>query len=199
MLEDRMLRPDVLVAVRPFAAYRALGAEAPPTRNRAVWGPLGWLLVIACFVSYTTSGNLLLEHLVFSPLSWCFVPIVQAAWVAAVARRFSGADPRRAIALYYRGHLPWLGLLMLISGACLVVPHPWLVFRWLLASGVLAAVVAGVTLWCGLLTYAMFRAGLGLSRPRSLAATAAHYLGCTIAFTSWFLVTGQLLPLWGIW
>lgn len=193
-----MLRADVLVAVKPFATYRALGLEAPPSLGHALTGPLGWLVLVACFVSWTTSGNLLVEHLAFSPLAWCFVPLVQAASVVVVAGRFAGTGRAQAIALYYRGHLPWLGLLVLVAGLCLIVPDPWPAFGWLLETGVLPVLVAVATIWCALLTYAMFRAGLGLSRQRSLAATAAHYLGCTLAFTSWFLLTGQLLPLWGI-
>ncbi len=192
------VRDDVAVAHAPFETYRRLGSEAPPGWRTVMLLPLGWLLLVACFVSWTTSGRLLFEHLSFASLAWCFVPLVQASWVSEVARRFGIASRPRVVALYYRGHFPWQALLLVVAGLCLVLPEPWSTFRWLLTTGVLPALVVGVALWCAVLTYAMFASGLSLSRSRALAATALHYTGCTLLFVSWFLVTGQLLPLWGI-
>jgi hypothetical protein len=189
---------DVRVALRPFVTYRMLGEQPPPRLRDALLQALGWLGLVACFVSWTTSAALLPEHLVFSPLAWCFVPLVQGASAVAVAGRLAESSPARAIALYFRGHAPWYGLLLLISAICLFAAEPWLAFRWLFRTRV-AALLGGVAVgWCVLLTYAMFRTGLGLTRRVSWLATSLHYLSCTLVFTSWFLVTGQLLPLWGI-
>jgi hypothetical protein len=138
------------------------------------------------------------EHLLFSPLAWCFVPLMQGGWMVWVARRFAGASAARSLVLYYHGHFPWLALLMLMSGACLFVSEPWLTLGWFIKSGALGGLALVATVWCGVLTYAMFRRGFGLSRRQSGWATAAHYGGAVVLFVSWFLWTGQLLPLWGL-
>lgn len=187
---------DVKVALAPFRTYRALAAGPPPTIGRALMGPIAWLACVACFVSWTTSAGLLLDHLVFAPLVWCFAPAVQGGWSVLVTRGFGEPSSARALSLYYVGHGPWLVLLFLIGGACLFLPDPFSFFRT--APLVVAGAAAVASLWCGVLTFAMYRAALGLSRRRSAVATAAHYLGCTALFVGWFLVTGQLLPLWGI-
>lgn len=194
-----MVAPSVgfAVARRPFVAYRALAAERP-TLADALRGPLVWLLFMACVVSWTTSGALLVEHLLLSPLAWWFVPVVQGSWVVLVARRFGERSIPRTIALYYHGHLPWFVWLATVAGICLMAPDPWSWLRWLLETGVLPAMLVVAAGWCGVLTFAMFRCGLGLTRRQSVLATVAHYVGCTTIIVGWFAVTGQLLPLWGI-
>jgi hypothetical protein len=182
------------VAIHPFAGYARLAREpGSPWRGIAVW-----LLTTACFVSWTTSGALLPEHLLLNPLVWIFAPIVQSAWVAAAARAAGRKHLREVIALFYQGHLPWLAFLLVISGACLFAPEPWRVLAWSLEYHVLVALFLVTVGWCALLTYALFRAGLGLGRGRSALATVTYYLGAAATMTSWFLFTGQLLPLWGI-
>ena len=194
-----LLSEDARIALRPFATYRELGSEPAPTLGRALLGPAAWLLFVACFVSWTTSGALLVEHLAIGPVFWVFVPLVQSLAVILVARAFAGASSApRVLRLYYAGHAPWLALLAVVAGICLVAPTPWPVFRWLLQHGVLFVALIAAFTWCIVLTYAMFRGALSLDRRQSIAATAAHYVACILLFSSWFVVTGQLLPLWGI-
>lgn len=193
-----VISDDVRVALRPFRTYRELGGAAAPSLRRALLGPLGWLALLVCFVSWTTSGALMFDHLLFGPLVWWFAPAVQGGVSIGVARAYGERSFARSLSLYYRGHAPWQLLLLLVAGACLVVPDPSSILRSSVVPAALAVLVVVACVWCGVLTYAMYRAGFGFSRGRSARATALHYVGCTLNFTGWFLFTGQLLPLWGM-
>ena len=77
---------DARVALRPFATYRELHEQPAPSLGTALTGPARVALVLACCVSWTTSGHLLLEHLVLAPLSWAFLPVIQTAALLITAR-----------------------------------------------------------------------------------------------------------------
>jgi hypothetical protein len=182
--------------VRPFATYREL-SERPLTH--AWLGPLRWSLAIACFVSLTTAGRLLVDHLLLAPLAWAFAPVTQIVWIVAVARMWrSRLTIGKLVDLYFAGHGPWLVLLALATGVCLLAPDPTAVFRWLARAGIPIALPLVATVWCCFLTYAMFRSALGLRRGASILASAVFYLGYGGTLVGYFLVTGQLLPLFGV-
>jgi hypothetical protein len=188
---------DARVMLRPFATYRELAAR-PGARP---WlGPLRWSLVIACLVSLTTAGKLLADHLLLAPLAWAFAPLSQTLWIVLVARMFRvRIGPGKVVALYFAGHAPWFMVLVSIAGVCLLAPSPWAAMQWLLRTRVALAVPLVATAWCGVLTYAMFRSALGLGRGASLLASAAFYVGYGGTLVSYFLATGQLLPLFGVY
>jgi hypothetical protein len=97
---------DAKVMVRPFRAYALLGARAGGSRWEAAWGPLRWSLVVACFVSLTSSARLVIDHLVFAPLAWAFAPLTPKSPVVG----YAPASALDAVARI----LGWLGMLALV-------------------------------------------------------------------------------------
>lgn len=187
--------------VRPFAAYAALRSEEPATWSAALWGALRWLLFVACFVSWTTSGRLVVEHLVLAPLAWAFGPILQAVWIVIAVRmasRRSASPPvPQVIALYFRGHAPWMAALLALSGICSLSPDP----ASLMIAGVAMPLAFGLMMvalvWSGVLTYAFFSAACRLDRWWSSVGTTVFYVGYGMSLTSHFAITGQLAPILG--
>lgn len=185
--------------LRPFGTYAEL-ARRPGERWQGLAGPLRWLLVIGCFVSLTSAARIVVDHMILAPLSWALIPFVQSLWIVAIARLFRARlGWRAAVELYFVGHGPWLSVLALVAGVCLIAPEPWPVFRFLLSTGALPLLALVATAWCVLLTYALFRSAFALGRAASLAATASFYTAATATFAGYFLVTGQLLPLFGVY
>jgi hypothetical protein len=190
---------DARVMGRPFSSYASIASH--PSDDGFWWaGAARWLLLVAGFVSLTSAGRLLLGHLLFAPISWLFAPLLQIFWLLIVARILfpRRVAPRRLIELYFFGHGPWLLLLLVLAGVCLLAGDAWAAFDWMLSSGVLPALVVGATLWCCFLSYAMFRAALKLGRIRSLLSALLFYAGYALSLTAWFALTGQLLPLLGV-
>ncbi|HZO16444.1 MAG TPA: hypothetical protein VFB62_24385 [Polyangiaceae bacterium] len=188
---------DAQLLWRPFAGYRALAAT-PAGARAALLGLFRWCVVIACFVSLTTAGRLLLDHLLFAPLGWAFAPVAQTLCVIATARVVKAKLPTtKLLELYFAGHAPWFVLLVLIAGVCLFAPEPQLALRFFVGTGIGFALVLAAIVWCCFLTYAMFRTGVGLGRGAAALASALFYVGYAGTLVGYFLVTGQLLPLFG--
>jgi hypothetical protein len=191
---------DARVMARPFRAYARLGARHAPAGWRALRGPIAWSLAVGCFVSLTTAGRLVPEHLVLTPIAWAFSPLFQCLWVVTAARALGASRPASlVIDLHFRGQGPWMLLLTLTAGACLLPPaaHIWPLWEWVLTSGAGLAALVVTLCWSTLLTFASFRAGLRLGRARSLAASALFYALYYGTGVTYFLVTGQLAPLFG--
>jgi hypothetical protein len=195
---------DLRLMRHPFAAYRVLGEQAlsDPERNgwaAALGGGLRWLLVVACFVSWTTHQHLLVEHLVLAPLAWAWAPALQTGWIA-IAGRCGRATLSSAtlVTLYHRGHGPWFVALLGVAAFSMLGPDPVAAFvaGWLLplaALGFIAAVV-----WSLTLTYALFRAAAQLTRKRAAIAMAVYYLGVTGSILAYYAIAGQLAPILGM-
>jgi hypothetical protein len=187
--------------LRPFTAYAALRSEEPATWSAAAWGALRWLLLVACFVSWTTSGRLVADHIVLSPLAWGFGPILQAIWILIAIRlasRGSAVLPaRQVIALYFRGHGPWMLLLLAVSAICLFVPEPSSLWISGLVFPALGALMLVALTWGAVLTYALFSAACGLDRWWSGVGTVVFYVGYGMSLLAHFAVTGQLAPILG--
>src|SRR6202012_4284608 len=121
------------------------------------------------FVSLTAAGRLVAFHVFSTMAFWSFVPLVQAA-VFVVALRLVRAPrrpPAHGLDLYFAGHGPWLMFFMLVAGVCLLAPDVYAAMTWLLRSYVLPGLMLVTIGWSGVLTYACFRAGLGLPRRRA--------------------------------
>lgn len=190
------LSDDLLLLVHPFRTYRRAAAAARPGAWALLRGPLRWALVVGGFVSLTTAGRLVWYHLLLPLTVWGAFPLLQAAWVVVAARAVrADRSPSVVVDLYFRGHGPWYLLLLAIAGVCLLAPAPWPAFEWLLGSGALLAALAATTLHSTLLTYALFRAALGLGRPRALLGLGLFLLGYGGSIALWFAATGQLAPL----
>lgn len=190
--------------VRPWATYRALAAEAPtdgpnggatPDRALLTGKVVSFLLVLGGFVSLTASGRLVTSHVAGTMVFWSFGPAIQAAAILLVLRLLAPRAPRtRALWMYFVGHGPWLLLLVAIAGVCLFAPHVYDAFMWLMSTFLLPGALLLTVVWGGVLTFAFFRAGLGLSRARASAATALYYALYTGAVLSWYFATNQIQP-----
>ncbi len=190
---------DARVMARPFRAYAELAATPEPRPARALALRVAFiLLVLGGFVSLTAAGRLVAFHVVSTMLFWSFVPAVQAAVFALVLVLLDRPRARTALApslaLYFTGHGPWLVFLLLVAGVCLFAPDVYHSMMWLLGRGVLPLGMLGTIVWSMVLTFACFRAGLGLSRARSGAATALFYAGFTCAIVGYYLSMNQIQP-----
>ncbi|HVY46188.1 MAG TPA: hypothetical protein VHB21_09930 [Minicystis sp.] len=190
------LSDDVRVMLRPFAVYRELGDADEPAPGRAALARAGFVqLVLGGFVSLTSAGRLVAFHVASVFVFWAFLPIVEALAVALAVRLASpGKDVRRALALYFTGHAPWLFFLLVVALVPFVAPDVYATMAWLLARGVLPLLLLVALGWGGVLTFACFRAGLGLGRGRAAGATAIFYAVLVGGITSYYLATNQIQP-----
>jgi hypothetical protein len=188
---------DVRVMFRPFATYATL-AERGPTFAAGVLAPMRVTLVIACFVSWTTAGSLVLDHVLLATLSWSFLPLAQLAGAVAAARVFGDQRSVASIsALYFKGAMPCMALGLGLALLCLLPAGAGPAYRWLMTSGVLAALVLAALSWCVWLSYAFFRAALSFQRLQSALATATCYLVVALIGVGYYVATHQLQPLLG--
>lgn len=189
---------DTRVMFRPFRAYTELAAlpDERPGRTAAARALL-FLFVIGAFVSFTAAGRLVAFHVASSMVAWAFLPIIQGALFALILR-FSGPKDgpgmARALGLYFTGHGPWMLFFMALAGMCLFAPSVYATFTWLLQHGVLPVAMLVVIVWSGVITFACFRAGIGMQRGRAAAATALFYLCFSSAILGWYLALNQIQP-----
>jgi hypothetical protein len=190
---------DVRVMVHPFRVYAELGAVEIERPARALGARVAFvLLVIGGFVSLTSAGRLVAFHVASTMIFWSFVPAVQAAAFVVAVRLSSRSDRRPrllpALTLYFTGHGPWLAFFLLVAGVCLFAPDVYASMMWLLGHGVLPAFFLAAVGWCGVLTFACLRAGLGFSRGRASAATALFYVGFSGVVVGYYLAMNQIQP-----
>ena len=182
----------VRLMVRPFRVYAELAvAEGGAGQPTVALGMARFLFVFGAFVSLTATGRLAPNELFSGMISFAYVPIVHGI-ALGVATRSVARHVRlaRAFALYAEGYGPWFLLMLLVAGGSLFAPSP---ARLLAATAGWLGLVA--LTWSGLLTFACFRSGLGLSRRRAATATALHHLIIVGLFLGYFLAAGQLLPI----
>jgi len=194
---------DARVMVHPFRAYAALALSeehAPGSARRALALRVALILVVlGGFVSLTAAGRLVAFHVASTMVFWSFIPAVQAAVFAVVLRIASPQGYRPglvpALSLYFTGHGPWMLFLLALAGVCLAAPDVYATMTWLLGHGVLPALLLATIAWSGVLTFACFRAGLGLSRRRAALATAGFYAGFSGVIVSYYLAMNEIQPL----
>lgn len=178
--------------VRPFRTYAEL---AEHDDEPAIARPLRLLLVLGAFVSFTSAGRLVAAHVAWTFVFWSFVPALLALAAAAAIRLFAADRPLRpAITLYFAGLGPWLLLLSLIGATCLVAPDLYVTMMWLLGTGILPGLFLGTFAWGVVLTFAFFRAGLGLPRWRAMGATSFFYSLYCGSIIGYYLLTNQIQP-----
>ncbi|MBX3214043.1 MAG: hypothetical protein KF850_18555 [Labilithrix sp.] len=178
------------LVVRPFRGYdalaRARGQDAPTITG----GALRLLFVIGAVVATTAAGRLAPIELFVATFSFAYVPLAQLVAVTAALRAVARDVPlRRAFALYLAGHGPWLVTLLAVAAICLLAPSPADVL-----FAVVPPLVLGTFAWSGVLTFACFRRGLGLTRARAAIATALHMIVLTAIVVGYYLGMGQLGP-----
>lgn len=188
------LAAPALLLARPFSGYAALarahaaGDDDAPT---ALGGALRLLVVLGAVVSLTATGRLAPIEATIAAGSFAYVPIVQALALAFALRVIAPKVPfARALALHFAGSGPWLLALLGVAAVALLAPRP---APALFTAIPILAVIAWA--WGNVLTYALFRGALGLSRARSAAGVALHLVGINLIVPAYFLAFGQLAPL----
>jgi hypothetical protein len=191
---------DARVMAHPFRAYAELATasdEGPHARALAIRVAF-FLLVFGGFVSLITAGRLVAFHVVSTMVFWSFVPAAQAAAFAVALRLGAPRDRRPPLApsltLYFTGHGPWLLFVLAIAGVCLFAPDVSGALGWLLARGVLPALFLSTIAWSGVLTFACFRAGVGMPRARAARATAVFYVVFSAIIVGYYLSMNQIQP-----
>lgn len=173
----------------PFRGYRELAANGE-TPSIAL-GAGRFLLVLGALVSVSATGRFAPAEALLAMVSFAWLPLVHVLSIAFTTRIFAPAFGwRRAFAFYLQGIGPWLLLLLFFTGAVLFAPHPE---RPSLVLWIPLVPVAAV--WSVLLSYAMFRAGLGLARGRAALATLLFWIANLALILGYFLAVGQLWPI----
>jgi hypothetical protein len=193
---ESIFSDEVAILIHPLSAHESV-ARIPVTRGDIVARLARLLLVLGAFVSFTAAGRLVAFHVVSPTIFWAFIPGLQLAFTAFVARLFVGPDAARirlALTLHLASLGGWMLLLLSIAALCILSPAASTssVLLWLLGRGVLPAVVL-VTFVHGIIaTYGLFSRGLALSRGDAARATGSYYLGYAFTLAAYYLVTGQL-------
>jgi hypothetical protein len=189
---------DARVMVHPFRTYADLAVVPAPRPSRALAVRAAFvLLLLGGFVSLNASGRLVAFHVASTMVFWSFVPAVQAAVFVAVRHalaRDSVVPRAEALGLYFTGHGPWLLFLLLVDGICLAVPDVYVTLSWLFQRGILPVLFFVTIGWSMLLTYACFRAGLGLPKGKAGIATALFYIGFSGVIIGYYLAMNQIQP-----
>ena len=116
------------------------------------------------------------------------------AWIFGDRGEKKRASIPRSLALYFTGHGPWMIFFMALVAVCFLAPDVYGAMTALLARGILPAIFLSTIGWSGVLTFACFRAGLGMRKPRAAAATALFYLGFSSVILGWYLALNQIQP-----
>jgi hypothetical protein len=197
--------PELRVLVRPFGTFAELahGAERAGAAALVLRRPLLMLLCIGAFVSFTSAGRLVLAHVGWSVVFWSFLPAIHVGILLATLALLGRGGRRplrlaRALDLYFVARAPWLLLMIGLVVALLFFVTGRVSLFGLFLRGPFPFVLLGVTLWSGFLDFAFFRAAVGWSRLRALAATVLGYVGFAVPLVVWYYLTGQLVPLFHV-
>jgi hypothetical protein len=187
--EARLLR-------HPFVTYDELArADDERPLRTAIERALLLLFVIGAFVSITSAGRLVAFHVVTTMAFWSFLPVIQGVVFALTTRVLAPrSDLKAALALHFRGYAPWHLFLLGVAGVCIFAPDVAATLTALLRTGALPGLLVATWIGSGVLTFACFRSGIGLSRARAAAATALYYLGYVIAIVAYYLAMNEIQP-----
>jgi hypothetical protein len=195
-----VLSEDLRVMVAPMAAYQRLVQTATDATVDAgvavvVRRPALVALVIGCFITLATTGQLTAALVASTTLCWSFVPLVQllaAAALITLGRRRS-IRLASALDLFFMGHAPWSLFLLGLAGVVgAKLPLGTAALR---APGfvLLAAMVPLV--WTWVITFAFCRRVLGLGAALAVAGTVAYQAAIwTVAYFYVAAVTYELPP-----
>lgn len=187
---------EALLLVRPFRTYRALS----PLRAERTWSDLARgvcleLVLLGAFVSLTSAGRLVLGHMLFTAVFWGFLPLLQIVAVIAAVRV---ASPRErsipALSLYFEGLGPYYVFFLVLPAICLLAPDVYGAMTALLRVGALPLYLLGTIVWGGVITWAFFREGLGLTRARSALGSAVFYAIFVGVVVGYYLACNEIQP-----
>jgi membrane-bound acyltransferase YfiQ involved in biofilm formation len=186
------LSDEARVLARPFHAYRALAlGDDEPVLVR----PLIFLVALGSAISLLTSGRVVAADVVLTAVFWAFVPALWAL-AAALATRWAapGFPLSRAVALSFAGIGPWVLLFAFLAGVCLFSSDVYGAFVALLETRALLALLLATAAWGVVITFALFRAGIGLSAGRASVATLLYYAVFDGLLLGYYLATNQIQP-----
>ena len=184
-----MLALPIRVMARPFHGYRELAAasETPSI----VLGAGRFLIALGALVSVSATGRFAPIEAFLAMLSFSWLPLVHAISIALTVRVFAPSFGwKRAFAFYLQGIGPWMLLFLVFIGGVIFAPHPERPSFILWGPTLLVASV-----WSIVISYALYRAGLGLSRGRAALATLLFWVSNHVLILGYFLVVGQLWPI----
>ncbi|MFO0586450.1 MAG: hypothetical protein U0441_02860 [Polyangiaceae bacterium] len=187
---------EAALLVRPFRTYR----ELAKLRDRRTWRDLARgvaieMTLLGGFVSITSAGRMVLAHVVFTALFWGFLPALQIGAIFAAVRV---AAPRERIAaaasLYFEGLGPWYVFFLALPAVCLLSPDVYGTMTTLLRVGALPAYLLATIVWGGVITWAFFREGLGLTRGRAALGSAVFYVIFVGVVVGYYLACNEIQP-----
>lgn len=182
---------EAWLLARPFRTYGAMRASGG---RGALEGAVVTLLVVGVFVSLGTAGRLVPFHVVSPLVFWAFLPGLQAISLAVAVRALAPKEKfRPALGMHFAGNAPYQLLLLVTAAWCLYVPEPGRTAGKMFP--LVAAAVLGTIAWGVWLTFALFRAGLAMTRGRAAWAAALYYAALAMLFLLYYTTAGQLLPL----
>lgn len=186
----------VLRMVMPFADTHESDDEA----RRALPARLGlYALTLGSFVSLTTAGRLAPGHLLGTAVMWSFLPALQ--FLATVSGIAAGRSRARRAATFSRlltGMGPWFAWLLALAGICLFARDVAGVLFRLLSNGALPVSLVVAATWSIVTTAGTMYAACDRDRRRAIVATLAYYAVFVGAVVLWYVLNGDLLPLFGV-
>lgn len=187
---------EVRVLIRPVKGYVRL-MEAPlASPERAVLSRVLLLLaVIGAAGSFSSAGRLVLHHMLFVPVGWLALPLLQAAGLF-VSLRFTDKPPPqlRALELYLAGNGPFFLFALGLSAVLLLASDVSATFGWLLASGLLVAFGFFTMGWSWLTSYGFYKSCAGC-RPGKAARLVVLEWAVKIGLALvWYQTINNLLP-----
>jgi len=160
------LSPEVLVALWPWTAWRHI-AKAPESRHWLA-RPMFALFVYGCAASLMASGRATLRIALPSMLYATFAPLLQMAALGLLCR---GRLPfRRAVELFFAGHLP-VSLLMLAFGSTWAFAPAHMVYA---RFGIWSYLAMGALAWSAHIDYWFFRRLCAKGPWEALGVVTAH-------------------------
>lgn len=180
---------ELLVMLRPAAAYERLSREA---RRGSLWQkPVLVAFVIGLALAVSSAGRPTLRLVLDCAVAWSFIPALQVGSVALVAVALGrGALWKRAVELHFLAHLPWSVWILGIATLAVCLPPERDEQVW--SSMLVTAAIP--FLWSRILSWHLFRRGLGMGAPAALLAVVLHLVLVCGAIAVFFLATGQLGP-----
>lgn len=184
-----MLALPFRLMARPFRGYREL-AESAETPSIAL-GAGRFLLVLGALVSVSATGRFAPTEAFLAMVSFSWLPLVHLISTALTVRVFKPEFGwKRAFAFYLQGIGPWILLFLFFIGAVIFAPHPER------PSFVLwGPLLAVASVWSILLSYALYFAGVGLSKGRAALAALVFWVSNHVLILGYFLAVGQLWPI----
>ena len=180
---------EVRLMIRPATTYAVLTTTTSSGFLRVLNRPARIAMVLACFVSFTTTGQLSIRMVVDGLVCWSFVPLLNLATVGVMASRFSHHDLATSVDGYLATFGPWFAWVIGIAGFSVWLP-PGEGEVWTIAFTALGI----AQLWSSWIQYRCL-VDLWRRQPRAaLALLATMKLVVWGTFVVFFLASDQLEP-----